>query len=111
LRACYAAAHEIDLYTKSVLTVIAVPLVAITCHQYMRPEAAVYAQSAEFSRLQFAREDSNLFFFDTHTGEIWEYYLPASGVRQYVGDLASHSTLTKLGQPIKAPDFPAARVK
>jgi len=102
---------KIDLYTQSVLTVIAVALIAITCHQYIKPEVAVYAQSAEFSRLQFTRADNSLFFFDTRTGEIWEYYLPTSGVMPYVGVLSSHSTLIKLGEPIKAPDFPGAKSK
>jgi hypothetical protein len=44
---------RIDLYTKGVLTVIAVLLAVIACKQYVSPDAVVQAQGA-FARVQFS---------------------------------------------------------
>ena len=62
---------RIDLFTKSVLSVIAVLLAMIVFKQYANPNAAVQAQGG-FGSLQFASSCVKC-FFDTRTGEIWEY--------------------------------------
>jgi hypothetical protein len=62
-----------DLYTKAVLTVIAFMLVMIGCHQYISPATTVKAEGA-FASVQFAIDSaSGPVFFDTRTGQVWEY--------------------------------------
>ena len=82
---------RIDLYTKSVLTVIAVLLAVIAFKQYVSPDAVAHAQGS-FAGLQFTAGDGgSINFFDSRTGEIWKYFnhIPTAKYR-----------LTKLGQPM-----------
>ena len=75
---------RIDLYTKVVLTAIAVLLGVIALRGYAGPEV-VQAQGA-FSGVQY----NNEVLFDTRTGDLWIY----SGQK-----LDRHWRMTKLGQP------------
>jgi len=89
-----------DLYTKAVLTIIAIMLTGIACHQYVEPKTTAQAQSAPFAGIQYAGPNGYS-FFDTRTGDVWEYFratklngkhFPAA--QQYIGKL------TKLGAPL-----------
>jgi hypothetical protein len=83
---------RIDLYTKGVLTVIAVLLAVIAFRPYVSPDAVVQAQGS-FAGVQFSGAPNNGFaFFDPKTGEIWEYFPNAETVPR--------RRLTTLGQPL-----------
>jgi hypothetical protein len=81
-----------DLYTKAVLTVIAIALAAIAVNQYANPKTAVQAQGT-FAGVQY----SNGSFFDTRTGEVWVYN-GCCGLGEGNGKFAGKMKLTKLGQ-------------
>jgi hypothetical protein len=57
-----------DIYTKAVLTVIAVALTPIACNQYVSPSTTARVQGP-FATLQFASSGTYPKFFDTRTGE------------------------------------------
>ncbi len=86
-----------DLYTKAVLTVIPFMLVMIGCHQYVSPATNVKAEG-QFANLQLTIDEGGGYyhFFDTRTGEIWEYHLWNSGRSQELGKYK----LVQLGQPL-----------
>jgi hypothetical protein len=79
---------RIDWYTKGVLTVIAILLGVIALRPYVSPDAVVHAQGS-FAGVQ---ANANL-FFDTRTGDIWDYNYNNGGLTQ-------HLHLTKLGAPL-----------
>jgi hypothetical protein len=64
-----------DLYTKAVLTAIAIMLTVIACNQYVTPRTTVEAQSSPFAGVQFAQGNDlgGFDFFDPKTEEVWEY--------------------------------------
>lgn len=83
---------RIDLYTKALLTVIAVLLAVTAFKQFNQPQPV--AAEGNFSGVQF----SGMSFFDTRTGDIWSYGQAGMVVSQY--------KLIRLGEPlqvIKAP--------
>jgi len=89
-----------DLYTKIVLTLIALALVMIACNQYVHPATAAQAQGA--LRVQFAMDQGDPVFFDAQTGEIWQYY-PVERPRfatELSGQPKWKSRLKKLGEPL-----------
>jgi|HubBroStandDraft_6_1064221.scaffolds.fasta_scaffold4432775_1 hypothetical protein len=64
---------RIDWYTKGVLTVIAVLLGVIAIRPYVSPDAVAHAQGS-FAGVQFASSEGIHFsFFDSRTGEVWNY--------------------------------------
>ena len=83
-----------DKYTKAVLTVIALLLAVIAGKTVISPEATASAQGA-FAGVQYT--NGGLSFFDSRTGEVWEYNYqsPAQGVQ-----FMRKFRLTKLGQPL-----------
>jgi hypothetical protein len=83
-----------DIYTKAVLTVIAIMLTVIACKPLFSPDTIASAQSATFGAVQQTGTGCHPSFFDTRTGEFWQYHVcgGASGIERY--------RLTKLGQPI-----------
>ena len=76
-----------DLYTKSILTVIALMLTVIAGKTVISPDTTASAQSAPFAGVQY----HDMEFFDTRTGDVWMYD------RSY-GKLSARFKLTKLGQ-------------
>jgi len=82
-----------DLYTKAVLTVIAIILIVIACKTVIGPDATASAQSAPFAGVQYATLGGYHSFFDTRTGEVYSYY-PVDG------RLFARLRLTKLGQAL-----------
>ena len=62
---------RIDLYTKVILTSIAVLLAVITVKLIFQPTAVVQAQSS-LSNLQFLG-GGDLIVMDKQSGQIWEY--------------------------------------
>jgi hypothetical protein len=85
---------RIDLYTRAVLTAIALLLAVIAVRPYVSPETTAFAQGT-FAGVQFVdivdADSGSGTFFDTRSGEIWVY----SG-----GGIRHKFRLTKLGQPI-----------
>ncbi|MGB8260964.1 MAG: hypothetical protein WCE75_11460 [Terracidiphilus sp.] len=82
-----------DLYTKAVLTVIAFMLVLIGCRDYVNPPTTVKAEGP-FAGVQFSTSQGEDYFFDTRTGDVWQYH-EAEG--QY--KVFTHAKLSKLGDP------------
>jgi hypothetical protein len=82
---------RIDLYTKAVLTIIAVMLAVIAANQLASPRVA--SAQGPFTGVQFDAKANS--FFDSRTGEVW-YYDSVNGT----GKLAFKERLTKLGQPL-----------
>jgi len=81
-----------DLYTKAVLTVIAVMLAVIAFRTVINPEMTASAQEA-FGGVQFSGANGGHAFFDTRTGEVFQYAFPS-------GKLIYRQKLTKLGQDL-----------
>jgi hypothetical protein len=87
---------KVDLYTKAVLTVIALALVMIACNQYISPKTTASAQGP-FAGVQLGSSRPNFVdFFDTRTGELWHY----DAGYDKPGQLSRKFRLTKLGQPL-----------
>ena len=82
-----------DLYTKTVLTVIALVLAVIACRPLFNPQTTVSAQGP-FAGVLFSGGGSHS-FFDTRTGDLWTYSNAFDVGWQHVG------RVTKLGQPLE----------
>jgi len=61
-----------DIYTKAVLTVIAVMLTVIAVKPLISPDTTASAQSGQFVGVQYG----NLDFFDSRTGEVFSFIQP-----------------------------------
>ena len=90
---------HINLYTKVVLTVIALLLAVVALKPFIQPQsvaaqsrAAVVGQSS-LAGVQFSSGEGYTTFFDTTTGDIWVY----RGL-----DLVAHTKVTQLGKPMVA---------
>jgi len=93
-----------DLYTKAVLTVIALMLTVIACKTVITPTTTASAQGP-FAGVQFVVDRGGFEFFDQRTGEVWEYFgsdgrLQSGGTSFKTGQLARTLKLTKPGQPM-----------
>ena len=62
---------RIDLYTKTIITVIALLLAVIVMKPIFHPQPAMAAGS--FAGIQFGYSGGNHAFFDGSTGDVWEY--------------------------------------
>jgi hypothetical protein len=62
---------RIDLYTKMILTLIALLLAVVVLKPMLQPQAAM-AEGA-FAGIQFSYSGGNHAFFNTNTGDVWEY--------------------------------------
>jgi hypothetical protein len=80
-----------DIYTKSVLTVIALLLAMLVGKQYLSPDSVAYAQGS-FAGVQFSGNGSYWGFFDTRNGDLWHFN--SSDGWQYQGRVPA------LGQPL-----------
>ena len=63
---------RIDLYTKTILTIIALLLAVIVLKPIFQPQATM-ADDRDFARIQFSYSGGNHAFFDTRSGDVWEY--------------------------------------
>jgi hypothetical protein len=82
---------RIDLYTKAVLTIIAIALAVLASNQFISPRVA--SAQGTFAGLQFSSAGGYSYFFDSRTGEIWSYSIGD-------GKMQAKRQLTKLGQPL-----------
>jgi hypothetical protein len=62
---------RIDLYTKTILTLIALLLAVIVLKPILEPQAAM--AQGNYGSLQFSYSGGNHAFFDTRSGDVWEY--------------------------------------
>jgi hypothetical protein len=60
-----------DLYTKTILTLIAMLLAVIALKPIFQSQAVMAA--GIFDHLQFSYSGGNHAFFDTSSGDVWEY--------------------------------------
>jgi hypothetical protein len=96
-----------DLYTKAVLTLIALLLAVIACNQYVHPETTASAQTqGPFDSVRYAAsgDGRSHYFFDTRTGDLWEYthhsVLGARGMYHNEWGWDYWGKVTQLGQPL-----------
>lgn len=82
-----------DIYTKAVLTVIAVMLTVIAVKPLISPDTTASAQSGQFVGVQYG----NLDFFDSRTGEVFSYSHKEIGKPL---QLQYKWRVVKLGQPL-----------
>jgi hypothetical protein len=63
---------RIDLYTKTILTLIALLLAVFTLKPILQPQPAM--AQGNYSGIQFSYgTGGNHAFFNTNTGDVWEY--------------------------------------
>ena len=63
---------RIDLYTKTILTLIALLLAAVVAKPIFQPQAVMAA--GNFANIQFSYTSGGEHaFFDTRSGDVWEY--------------------------------------
>jgi len=62
---------RIDLYTKMILTIIALLLAVIALNPILQPQSAM--AQGNYSGIQFSYSGGNHAFFDTRSGDVWEY--------------------------------------
>ena len=62
---------RIDLYTKTILTLVALLLAVNVLKPILQPQAAM--ADGRFSSVQFSYSGGNHAFFDTRSGDVWEY--------------------------------------
>ena len=85
-----------DFYTKVVLTVIALALVGNLLKPVLTPPTVQAAGEGKFGHLQVLAGLGGLGFFDSKTGDLWEY----SGIPG--GEMnIKRSRLVELGQPLQ----------
>lgn len=61
---------RVDMYTKAVLTVIAVALMGIFANLVMRPTPASAQSSADYSRLQVSADGKLLVVYNNMSGQV-----------------------------------------
>ena len=62
---------RIDLYTKTILTLIALLLAVSVLTPILQPQSAM--ADGPYSGVQFSYSGGNHAFFDTRSGDVWEY--------------------------------------
>jgi hypothetical protein len=72
LRKLGGAYMRIDRYTKTILTIIALLLAVIALRPFFQPQATL-ADDRDYARVQFSYSGGNHAFFDTRSGDVWEY--------------------------------------
>jgi hypothetical protein len=86
---------KLDLYTKGILTVIALLLAVIVVKPLVSPDITARAQQGSLAGVQMAVAGSSLVFLDPRAGEVWEYSLLQSGRP------TQRLQLSALGQPME----------
>jgi hypothetical protein len=79
---------RIDLYTKTIITLIALLLAVIAFKPIFQPQAAMAEGS--YAGIQFSYSGGNHAFFNANTGDVWEY-----GDH---GDFRNHYKVHELGK-------------
>jgi hypothetical protein len=64
---------RIDLYTKTLLTLIVLLLAVIAYKPLVHPVPAKAQTSYEFTGVQFSADGSNGFWLFSYTGNVWHY--------------------------------------
>jgi hypothetical protein len=80
---------SIDLYTKTILTIIALLLAIVALKPLVQPTPAMAQRS--FKETQFSGSDGWFYLFDGTSGDAWVY--------DGRGRVRSHLKFTQLGQP------------
>ena len=62
---------RIDLYTKIVLTMLVLLLAVVASTPLFQPQSAL--AQGKYVGLQFSYSGGNHAFFDTRSGDVWEY--------------------------------------
>lgn len=82
---------RIELYTKTILTVIALLLAVIALRPIIQPQP-VMAQG-NLTGVQFSVGIGELYAVDTRTGDVWAYKIDR-------GNVFEHAKIIKLGEPL-----------
>ena len=87
---------KMDLYTRIILTFICLFLGMVAFKPFLDPDPGFAAYDDKFGNMQFAVNMQGAYFFDTRTGEIWNYIRDGSNiVVQKLG------TVAKMGEPLQ----------
>jgi len=62
---------RVDLYTKTILTLIALFLAVMALKPIFEPQAAM--AQGRYGGVQFSYSGGSHAFFDTNSGDVWEY--------------------------------------
>ena len=62
---------RIDLYTKTILTLIALFLAVVAMKPIFQPQSV--SAAGDYVGVQFSYSGNNHAFFDTRSGDVWEY--------------------------------------
>jgi len=62
---------RIDLYTKTILTLIALLLAVFAAKPLLQPQTAL--ADGGYTGIQFSYSGGNHAFFNANTGDVWEY--------------------------------------
>jgi hypothetical protein len=84
-----------DIYTKVVLTVIALALIGNLLKPVLTPSTVQAAGEGKFDHVQIVQGAVGLFFFDSKTSDLWHY----GGISKETQILRFR--LVELGQPIQ----------
>jgi hypothetical protein len=91
------ACMKTDFYTKVILTVIALGLIGNFLQPvFLTPPPVQAAGEEKFGHVQMVTSQAGIGFFDTRTGDVWEYVGGISGTTNI-----KRSRLVALGQPIQ----------
>jgi hypothetical protein len=71
-----------DIYTKAVLTVIAIMLTVIACNSYVSPSTKAQAQG-QSAGVQLSGTDNGFYLFDNRKGDVWFYSIAGGFTRHY----------------------------
>ena len=82
---------RIDLYTKTILTLILLVLVAIALKPIFQPPAAQAA--GNFGSIQFSYSNGESSFFDTRSGDVWIHDSNAHYRQHYRASVARTSAV------------------
>ena len=79
---------RIDFYTKTILTLIVLLLTVIVVKPILQPQATM--AEGKYAAIQFSYSGGNHAFFDTRSGDVWEYGDD--------GHFRQHSKITEFGK-------------
>jgi hypothetical protein len=71
LRKLGGAHMRVDLYTKTILTIIALLLAVVVLKPIFQPQPAM--AEGKYAAIQFSYSGGDHAFFDTRSGDVWEY--------------------------------------